>query len=58
MKMNTILVQDLAGNWIEARFVAKMSDQYLRRQMVDVQKNFGGKRVKAVDDKGHLIDII
>lgn len=53
-----IKVQDLNGNWIDAKIVEHLSDQYVYQQMVQVQQNFGGKRVKAVDKNGHLIDLL
>ncbi len=54
----TLKVQDISGNWFTIKNLDINNDQYTLSQMKQTQKMFGGKRVKAVDAKGNLIDIL
>lgn len=54
----TLKVQDISGNWFDIKTLSLNNDQYTLSQMKQTQKMFGGKRVKAVDAKGNLLDIL
>jgi len=54
----TLKVQDISGNWFDIKTLSLNNDQYTLSQMKQTQKMFGGKRIKAVDAKGNLLDIL
>jgi hypothetical protein len=53
-----IQVQDLNGGWFIARVMFMGNYQQVINEMRAASSQFPGKRVKAVDDKGRLIDIL
>ena len=58
MNSITIMVQDIGGNWMPIRIVENISDRYILQQMKVVKNSYPGKRVKAVDKKGNLLDLM
>jgi hypothetical protein len=54
----TIMIQDVGGNWMPVRIIENLNDRYVIQQMKLTQSSFAGKRVKAVDSKGNLIDLL
>jgi hypothetical protein len=53
-----ILVQDLNDNWITVQVIQNVSKQYVFSVMKEVQSAWQGKRVRAEDDQGRLIDLL
>jgi len=58
MKTATIWMMLATGSWLEVKQVDYLSDQILYHRMREVQQANGGKRVKATDQRGALIDIL
>lgn len=58
MKNATIMIQDVGGNWMPVRIIESINDRYILQQMKLTSTSFPGKRVKVVDDKGNLIDLM
>ncbi len=58
MRNLRVKVLQESGDWLEARTILDQGDRYTQQQMREVKNNFGGKRVKAVDDKGNLVDLL
>ena len=52
------MIQDVGGNWMPVRIIENINDRYVIQQMKLTQSSFAGKRVKAVDSKGNLIDLL
>lgn len=58
MNTITLMVQDIGGNWMPIRLIENLGDRYILQQMKIVKSGYPGKRVKAVDSKGNLIDLM
>ncbi len=58
MRNLRVKVLQASGDWLDARTILDQGDRYTQQQMKEVKNNFGGKRVKVVDDKGNLVDIL
>ena len=54
----TLMVQDIGGNWMSVRIIENLGDRYILQQMQLTKSSYPGKRVKAVDAKGNLIDLM
>ena len=54
----TLMVQDIGGNWMSVRIIEHINDRYILQQMKLTSTSYPGKRVKAVDEKGNLIDLM
>lgn len=54
----TLMVQDIGGNWMSVRIIENLGDRYILQQMQLTKSNYPGKRVKAVDAKGNLLDLM
>ena len=54
----TLMIQDVGGNWMPVRIIENINDRYVLQQMKLTVASFPGKRVKAVDSKGNLIDLM
>ena len=53
-----IQVQDLNGNWFIAKNVYRINYQKLVQEMDMASQQFGGRRAKAVDQNGRLLDML
>lgn len=58
--METILIQiqDVNGNWLTTQTTNTNNDQYIRSLMQTAQKSYPGKRVRALDGSGKIIDLL
>jgi hypothetical protein len=58
--MNSIIieVQDFNNNWFMAKSIQAANDQVIRREMEQTAQNMRGRRVRAVDQNGRLIDLL
>lgn len=58
--MNQIIieVQDFNNNWFMAKSIQAANDQVIRREMEQTAQNMRGRRVRAVDQSGRLIDLL
>lgn len=54
----TLMVQDIGGNWMSVRIIENLGDRYILQQMQLTKSSYPGKRVKAVDTKGNLLDLM
>lgn len=57
-KSLTLMVEQSTGNWREVKRIDNTSSQYVSGQLKLVQNTNPGKRVKAVDADGRLIDML
>ncbi|MFM7085326.1 MAG: hypothetical protein ACKOW3_10060 [Hyphomicrobium sp.] len=53
-----IQIQDVSGNWLTTQTTNTNHDQYIRSLMQTAQKSNPGKRVRAIDGSGRIIDLL
>jgi hypothetical protein len=58
MEQIHIQVQDVGGNWLTTLVTSTNHDQYIRSLMTQAQRGHPGKRVRAIDADGCVIDIL
>ena len=58
MEQIIIEVQDFNNNWMQVSRILKTNDQVTMVEMRQAQSNFPGKRVRAVDETGRIIDLL
>ena len=58
--MNSIYieVQDFNRKWFTAKSIQAANDQVIRVEMEQTARTMGGRRVRAVDQNGRLIDLL
>lgn len=54
----TLMVEQSSGQWREIGRIENISSQYVSGQLRQAQSSNAGKRVKAVDSDGRLIDML
>lgn len=58
MSKAIIQVQDVGGNWFTVACIDVISDQYMTTRMKQVKGSYVNKRVRAVNPKGQLLDLM
>lgn len=58
METIAIQIQDVNGNWLTTQITNTKHDQYIRSLMETAQKSHPGKRVRAIDGSGRILDIL
>jgi hypothetical protein len=53
-----IQIQDVGGNWMDVQTTMTNHDRYVYSLMEQAQRNYSGRRVRAVDQNGRIIDIL
>lgn len=53
-----IQIQDVGGNWMDVQRTMTNHDRYTFSLMEQAQRNYPGKRVRAIDQDGRIIDIL
>jgi|DEB0MinimDraft_10_1074344.scaffolds.fasta_scaffold17250_7 hypothetical protein len=53
-----IQVQDVNMNWFTIKVLQYINEQMTMSELKQTQNAFPGKRVKAVDQNGRLLDIL
>lgn len=56
--MLSIMVEQVSGQWREVKRIENLSTQYVSEQLRLTQQSNSGKRVRAVDEGGRLVDML
>lgn len=56
--MITIQIQDINKNWVSVQFNVMNQPQVIMTRMQETQRSYPGKRVRAIDDAGRLVDLL
>lgn len=56
--MITIQIQDINKNWVSVQFNVMNESQVITTRMREAQRAYPGKRVRAVDQSGRLVDLL
>jgi hypothetical protein len=53
-----IQFQDITGNWLTVNSIDDDNGQYVYQRMSEVARSYNGKRVRAIYERGGVIDIM